>query len=499
MRYRALAVLVLSAAAAQADDRVRDGAAKVYAAVRNDASLTLERLAAKDHPDPWLIAEELCFHGKYGAAAAWATATRQERLAAYVVSRRSQEADPEARRAVGAAHRLRIGNYYREAWQILKDVEPPGDPVLEVRLQATRAKILRDLGDHPRSDQYFLDAGKLAHELGWRRGASAALRYLACRACFGKTGDGKVGGARNHLAEGEATVVYGTVLGELLATVITAERAWYVPVGKADEIEAACRAFPEPAPGVPVVANALGHRLVRPLGLGKEIRRLFIEGRSPFKELPWVLFVDGREVAYGDDISYVTALHPWKGEVGRDVLALGIARGAGDHRAEQEAHAVGNVALTGAFTPATLDAALGTRHHWRAVHVALPSQLAAQRLTLEDIWNNGGQRKEPRIDLVVWSTPTPPRGPWRDRRPRDRYEGPPRVIRTLWDVDSEATFALMTKFYELWNGKTPLPACTALKRAQDFVRSHEQWKHPYYWAGWQLWAARDPEKTPPDR
>jgi len=63
------------------------------------------------------------------------------------------------------------------------------------------------------------------------------------------------------------------------------------------------------------------------------------------------------------------------------------------------------------------------------------------------------------------------------------------VIVSLWDVDPEATRVLMRRFYDLWNGKVSLPACTALKLAQDFVRSHAAWRHPYYWAGWQLWAS----------
>ena len=53
---------------------------------------------------------------------------------------------------------------------------------------------------------------------------------------------------------------------------------------------------------------------------------------------------------------------------------------------------------------------------------------------------------------------------------------------------------LMTRFYELWNGEAALPACTALKRAQDHVRSHWRWKSPFYWAGWQLWVSKDPVK-----
>jgi CHAT domain-containing protein len=48
----------------------------------------------------------------------------------------------------------------------------------------------------------------------------------------------------------------------------------------------------------------------------------------------------------------------------------------------------------------------------------------------------------------------------------------------------------MTKFYELWNpkgGKPALGTAETLRRAQEFVRSHEKWKHPYYWAAWVLW------------
>ena len=71
--------------------------------------------------------------------------------------------------------------------------------------------------------------------------------------------------------------------------------------------------------------------------------------------------------------------------------------------------------------------------------------------------------------------------------------GAPRVLCSLWKVDDEATKALMVKFYELWNqeeGKG-LPAATALKQAQEFVRSHERWKHPFYWAAWVLWGLPD--------
>ena len=85
------------------------------------------------------------------------------------------------------------------------------------------------------------------------------------------------------------------------------------------------------------------------------------------------------------------------------------------------------------------------------------------------------------------------------------YAGSSRVINSLWKVDDEATSALMRKFYELWNPQAKpgdpepvegserkgLGAAAALKQAQEFVRSHERWAHPYYWAAWQLWGVPD--------
>jgi hypothetical protein len=162
-----------------ADDPVHEAAAQVYIAVRSDAQLTLQRLAKRDHPDPWLIAEELCFHGAHDAAAAFAAAVPDEKLAAYVESRRGKDPDKEVRRAVRSSDLLRIANDTKEAWRILKDAEPPDDPVLEIRLYTGRAKVLRDLDKHGDSDRWFLEAGKLAHKLGWPRRTTESLCYVA--------------------------------------------------------------------------------------------------------------------------------------------------------------------------------------------------------------------------------------------------------------------------------------------------------------------------------
>jgi CHAT domain-containing protein len=68
--------------------------------------------------------------------------------------------------------------------------------------------------------------------------------------------------------------------------------------------------------------------------------------------------------------------------------------------------------------------------------------------------------------------------------------GAPRVLCSLWDVDDEATLALMTRFYELWNpkdGSTPRDAASALRAAQEHVRSEPRWRAPAYWAAWVVW------------
>ena len=70
------------------------------------------------------------------------------------------------------------------------------------------------------------------------------------------------------------------------------------------------------------------------------------------------------------------------------------------------------------------------------------------------------------------------------------FAGTPRVIVSLWHVEDEATYVLMKKFYALWL-KGKMPAATALKKAQDHVRSKRKWKHPMYWAAWQLWGLPD--------
>jgi len=65
------------------------------------------------------------------------------------------------------------------------------------------------------------------------------------------------------------------------------------------------------------------------------------------------------------------------------------------------------------------------------------------------------------------------------------YAGAPRVVAALWSVDDRATAVLMKEFYRkaLIAGR---PWAAALREAQLAIRSHAQWRDPYYWAGFEL-------------
>ncbi len=65
------------------------------------------------------------------------------------------------------------------------------------------------------------------------------------------------------------------------------------------------------------------------------------------------------------------------------------------------------------------------------------------------------------------------------------YAGSPRVLVSLWQVDDEATAALMTRFYKLMLEKK-LPASEALRQAQLEIQQQPQWQSPYYWAAFVL-------------
>jgi CHAT domain-containing protein len=66
------------------------------------------------------------------------------------------------------------------------------------------------------------------------------------------------------------------------------------------------------------------------------------------------------------------------------------------------------------------------------------------------------------------------------------YAGSPRVVASLWRVDDEATAELMKRFYR-YMLKNRMTAAAALRQARvELMNAREQWRSPYYWAGFVL-------------
>jgi CHAT domain-containing protein len=65
------------------------------------------------------------------------------------------------------------------------------------------------------------------------------------------------------------------------------------------------------------------------------------------------------------------------------------------------------------------------------------------------------------------------------------YAGAPRVLASLWDVDDASTASLMARFYRAML-KEGLPPAAALRAAQIEMWDQDEWKMPFYWAGFVM-------------
>jgi len=336
---------------------------------------------------------------------------------------------------------------------------------------------------------------------------------------------------RSFLLPGDAMVLYALTGTDALALVVTPERVGIVPLGGADGLRQAVAALPftSPTKDPADTLRDLQKRLVLPLGLEEGTKRILISPHDVLSEVPFALLTD-LEVAYVPSATTFGVLRAEHDRRGAKVLALGhpdyrvaledetlVARLRGGRltplpATQDEVKAVGDVLLLGKdATETRLVAAIAGSSRWRAVHLACHGVIDTERpafsalavtpdpgsdgfLTCLEIF-----RMNIPADLVVLSACETARG--KVCRAEGimgltrafMMAGAPRVLCSLWKVDDEATKTLMVKFYELWNPKEGkgLPAVTSLKRAQKFVRSHDEWKHPHYWAAWVLWGLPD--------
>jgi len=327
---------------------------------------------------------------------------------------------------------------------------------------------------------------------------------------------------RRSLEPGDALLLY-TLLpkGSAAALVIRRDGARSVMLGLAATITKAAEQFQEAVArpderGVNLpahksamhLAKRLRKLIIEPLQLRGDTRRLLISPDGLLSYLPFAHLVPDREVAYVPSGTVYKQLLEADNERGEQILALGDPHyGNGltplpESRAE--AKAVGRVTLLGEqATIAGLKTSLAKQKRWRAVHFACHGLVNPDRPALSSLALTPGKdddgflrcldvyRMKIPADLVVLSACETGKGKvYRSEGVMGwtrafMFAGAPRVMVSLWKVDDQATRALMVKFYELWKGGAG--AADALRKAQEFVRAHEKWSHPYFWAAWQLW------------
>jgi len=166
MRTLLCGLLLLEVALA---DSVSDAADEV---LRPGADLAA--LAARQDPDPWLVADELCDRGEHEAAARFAAAGKGpdfEALPRYLASRRGGPPDREARRAFESANRARFEGHPEEALRIVAASKASPASLWHPRLLFTRAFALHERGDAAGGAASFTEAAKASAALGWWKGA----------------------------------------------------------------------------------------------------------------------------------------------------------------------------------------------------------------------------------------------------------------------------------------------------------------------------------------
>ncbi|MFI5404019.1 MAG: CHAT domain-containing protein, partial [Planctomycetota bacterium] len=322
---------------------------------------------------------------------------------------------------------------------------------------------------------------------------------------------------RAALGEGEALVSYALLSREAFALVVTRDGARIVALGPTKELERIAATLAAIGPEGPAedAIEAARTALLRPLGVDRA-RRLLVSPDGALAYVPFALLAPAQEIAHVPSGTTYTVLLEEASRRGEAVLALGdpetgaaVALLHGQRLASlpgsrEEAKGVGDVVLLGAdATEPGFRSAVAKRPRWRAVHFACHGLVDPERPLLaslaltpgggEDGFLTAAEVLRSRIpaDLVVLSACETAKGKVYKAEGVVGFTrafmaaGAPRVLVSLWNVDDDATRVLMAKFYEGWKGE--LGGAAALKAAQEHVRAQEKWRHPYYWAAWQLW------------
>ncbi len=358
---------------------------------------------------------------------------------------------------------------------------------------------------------------------------------------------------KEELADDQALVIYTDIAGvKTVAFVITKnENPTILDIGTMAEVEKAVGELlgDHEEPVLPGGVKAARAMLAGKLGLKKNIKHVLISPNAAMAYVPFALMDTTRDMVHVPSGTVFATLREMQVKriqdkvVGAKVLAMGdpdyriagstervykgaLTRGARGGQMPQlpetavEVNSIAKkargdtVLLAKNATETNFWKELKKRKRWRSIHFAchgLVDPDDATRCSVEltaDSENDGSIlaldifNRDVQTDLVVLSGCETGKG--RILKGEGvvglarafMQAGAPRVIASLWRVNDEATQALMTEFYRLWNPKDrsqAVPTATALRKAQLFVRDHPngKWKDPRFWAAWMLWGLPD--------
>jgi len=306
-----------------------------------------------------------------------------------------------------------------------------------------------------------------------------------------------VAGVRALVGPRAVFVEYGAFAGRLMALVVDAASARVVDLGALDVVEREVGALVEAMrtendarasseDAIATVASAVARLVVAPLALPAEAELVVISPDGILRDVAFALLLPGRGLALVPSASIWAALVARAQGSGEGVLALPDA----------------------AATEPRLKEALASRSRWAALHVrcrglvddrrppfgsislASPPSSDAETWTHREILATAVN-----ADLVVLTGCGTSRtvGARRDGAVglvhAFLYAGAPCVLSARWPVDDDATKILLARFHERWRPKDGSPGvspATALRDAQQAVRETERFRHPRFYAGWEL-------------
>ncbi len=312
-----------------------------------------------------------------------------------------------------------------------------------------------------------------------------------------------------RLGKDEALLMFVQGVHEIYAYRVTKTDAQTVRLGSRDEIQALLDGLVLEDPHAPAkdMVSELREKIAKPLGLPSVVKRLVIVPTGRVAHLPFSAIWPARSIRLASSATIDRLLKTRDPKPGKGVLAIGDPEGADGRRlpgAREEAKAIGDEVLLGAdATEERLEKAIASRERWHAVHIAChalidPNHPLRSALSLSPADKRDGLWTVSEIlqasvstDLVALGACSTGRGKTFDQEGALGFvqaffvAGAKRVLVSLWDVDDKATSALLQQFHAEW--KPGVSPARALATAQAKIREQPRWRHPAYWAAWQLW------------